>query len=100
METIEFGPATTTMRALVTSVTDEQLTLPTPCEKYTVGDLVEHIGGLALAFAGAARKEETPGSEQGGSGDVSRLEPGWRDRIDRSLAELAEAWQDRPPTTG
>lgn len=94
METIEFGPATTTMRALVTSVTDEQLTLPTPCEKYTVGDLVEHIGGLALAFAGAARKEETPGSEQGGSGDASRLEPGWRDRIDRSLAELAEAWQD------
>jgi len=94
MSTIDFGPATSTMRELVASVTDEQLTAPTPCTKYAVGDLVEHIGGLAAAFAGAARKQPTPGSEQGGSGDASRLEPGWRERIDRDLADLAEAWRD------
>jgi len=94
MTTIDFAPATSTLRELVASVTDEQLTWSTPCEKYAVGDLVEHIGGLAAAFAGAARKQPTPGSEQGGSGDASRLEPGWRDRIDRDLADLAEAWRD------
>jgi uncharacterized protein (TIGR03086 family) len=94
MDSIDFAPATTTMRGLVASVTDEQLTSPTPCEKYTVGDLVEHIGGLAAAFTGAARKQVVPGSEEGGSGDATRLEAGWRDRIDRDLAELAEAWRD------
>ena len=94
MDTIDFAPATTTLRELVASVTDEQLSAPTPCTDYTVGDLVEHIGGLAAAFAGAARKEPVPGSERGGSGDASRLEPGWRERIDRSLADLAEAWRD------
>lgn len=94
METIDFGPATTTMRRLVRGVTDDQLDLPTPCEKYAVGDLVEHIGGLTLAFTGAARKEPVPGAENGGSGDARRLEPGWRDRIDRDLAALVDAWRD------
>ncbi|WGX97346.1 TIGR03086 family metal-binding protein [Nocardioides sp. L-11A] len=94
MTTLDLGPATTTLRDLVTSVGDDQLALPTPCSAYSVGDLVDHVGGLAIAFTGAARKEPVPGAEQGGSGDASRLEPGWRDRIDRSLAELAEAWRD------
>jgi uncharacterized protein (TIGR03086 family) len=94
METIDFGPATATMRRLVTQVTDDQLTGSTPCDKYTVGDLVDHIGGLTLAFTGAARKERVPGTEGGGSGDASRLEPGWRDRIARDLDGLAEAWAD------
>jgi uncharacterized protein (TIGR03086 family) len=94
MDSLDFAPATSTMRTLVASVTDDQLTNPTPCDKYTVGDLVEHIGGLAMAFTDAARKRVGPGSAQGGSGDASRLEPGWRDQIDASLAELAEAWRD------
>lgn len=94
MTTLDLGPATTTMRALVASVTDEQLSLPTPCTEYTVGDLVEHVGGLAIAFTGAARKQAVPGADQGGSGDASRLEAGWRDRIDADLAELAVAWRD------
>ncbi len=94
MTTLDLGPATTTLRGLVASVTDDQLTLPTPCTEYAVGDLVDHIGGLAVAFTGAARKQPAPGSGQGGSGDASRLEPGWRDRIDADLAELAEAWRD------
>jgi uncharacterized protein (TIGR03086 family) len=94
MDIIDFGPATTSLRELVASVTDDQLSGSTPCPDYTVGDLVEHVGGLAIAFAGAARKQPTPGSEQGGSGDASRLEPGWRERIDRGLADLAEAWRD------
>ncbi len=94
MDTIDFTPATATLRDLAASVTDEQLTAPTPCTDYTVGDLLDHIGGLAAAFAGAARKEPVPGSERGGSGDGSRLEPGWRERIDGHLADLAEAWRD------
>ncbi|WP_215812600.1 TIGR03086 family metal-binding protein [Nocardioides sp. WV_118_6] len=92
MDLIDFVPATATLRDLVASVTDDQLGAPTPCPDYTVGDLVEHVGGLAIAFAGAARKQPVPGAEEGGSGDASRLEPGWRTRIDTDLADLAAAW--------
>ncbi len=94
MTTLDLGPATSTLADLVTSVGDEQLALPTPCTEYAVGDLVEHVGGLAVAFTGAARKQPVPGSEQGGTGDASRLEPGWRERIAADLAELAEAWRE------
>lgn len=94
MSTLDLGPATATLADLVGAVRDDQLTSPTPCSDYTVGDLVDHLGGLAVAFTGAARKEQVPGAEQGGTGDASRLEPGWRDRIAADLAELAHAWRD------
>jgi uncharacterized protein (TIGR03086 family) len=95
METFDFGPATSTMSRLVVGVTDEQLGAPTPCTKYTVADLVDHIGGLAMAFTGAARKTPVPGASAGRIAvDGSRLEPVWRDRIARDLAQLAEAWRD------
>ena len=92
MDPLDFGPATTTMARLVTGVTDDQLTARTPCPDYTVADLADHIGGLAFAFTASARKGDVPGG--GGSGDGSRLEDGWRERIVAQLAELAEAWRD------
>lgn len=94
MSILDLGPATTSLAELVTSVDDDQLALPTPCTDYAVGDLVDHVGGLALAFTGAARKEPVPGAEEGGTGDASRLEPGWRERIAADLASLAEAWRE------
>jgi uncharacterized protein (TIGR03086 family) len=94
METFDFGPATTTMSRLVRGVTDEQLAASTPCPDYTVADLIDHIGGLTVAFTGAATKTPVPGAASGGSGDGSRLEPGWRDRIATDLERLAEAWRD------
>ena len=92
MDPLDFGPATTTMAALVTGVTDDQLDARTPCPDYTVADLVDHIGGLAFAFTASARKDDVPGG--GGSGDGSRLEDGWRERIVTQLAELEAAWRD------
>ena len=53
---IDLTPAARQMAALIEGVRDDQLTDPTPCPDYTVGDLVEHVGGLALAFTNAARK--------------------------------------------
>jgi Mycothiol maleylpyruvate isomerase N-terminal domain len=38
-------------------VTDDALDRPTPCEQLRLRDLVAHVGGLALAFTAAARKE-------------------------------------------
>lgn len=93
MTTPDLEPATSALATLVTGVRDDQLSSPTPCTAYAVGDLVDHIGGLTLAFTGAARKEQVPGSEQGGTGDASSLEPGWRERIGNDLVALAAAWR-------
>jgi len=93
MTTIDFRPTTTELARLVRSVEDHQLGDPTPCPDYTVADLLDHIGGLALAFTLSARKEEIPGGGNA-SGDGSRLEDGWRDRISDQLGQLGQAWLD------
>ncbi len=93
METIDFEPATSAVARLVRGVRDDQLGNPTPCPAYTVADLLDHVGGLSLAFRCSATREPIPG---GGNpeGDGSRLEAGWRDRIAGDLGALADAWRD------
>jgi len=82
------------MADLLDGITDDQLDAPTPCEKYRLGDLVEHIGGLAAAFTAAAAKDLGPFTSQAPSGDAARLGDDWRTRIPRQLAALAQAWRE------
>lgn len=96
----DLTPAADRLAALVQGVADDQLGGVTPCPAYTLGDLLEHVGGLAMAFTAAARKEDLPGSAQGPSGDASRLEVGWRIRVSSDLHALAEAWRDPTAWTG
>ena len=49
-------PAAAEMARLVNGVRDDQLGGPTPCPEYTLGDLLEHVHGLSLAFTMAARR--------------------------------------------
>lgn len=90
----DLGPATRTLAGLVGGVRDDQLTAPTPCAEYTLGDLVEHVGGLALAFTRAATKSFTPGATHSAGGDAARLPADWRTSISAQLDALAEAWRD------
>ncbi|MBA2325759.1 MAG: TIGR03086 family protein [Actinobacteria bacterium] len=92
--TVDLEPAARRMADLVRGVPDELLDAATPCPEYTLGDLVDHVGGLALAFTAAATKAKDDASAQGPSGDASRLGDDWRTRIPRDLAALAEAWRD------
>ena len=98
--TLDLEPATKVMAELVAHVTDDQLGDPTPCPDYTLGDLLDHVGGLALAFTAAATKETAALAGQGPAGDASRLGEDWRTRIPRDLAELAHAWRDPNAWTG
>jgi len=89
---VDLRPTTTALAALVRGVRDDQLTSKTPCPDYSVADLLDHIGGLAVAFTHAARKDDlTPHAP---SVDGSRLENGFRDRIPTALGDLGQAWQD------
>ncbi len=97
---VDLGPGAQRLAELVARVKDEELGHPTPCPAYTVGDLIDHVGGLALAFTAAARKDTGGLTEQSPSGQASRLEPGWRARIPSDLRTLARAWQEADAWTG
>ncbi|HEY3140863.1 MAG TPA: TIGR03086 family metal-binding protein [Acidimicrobiales bacterium] len=102
MTIVNLEPATRHMADLVAGVGDDLLDRPTPCLEYTLGDLLDHIGGLALAFTGAAAKSTSgPGSQRRqGEGDVANLDDDWRTRIPKDLEALAEAWRDPEAWTG
>jgi uncharacterized protein (TIGR03086 family) len=92
---IDLTPATRRTAGLLASIPDSALGDPTPCAKYTLGDMLHHLDGLALAFTWAATKDpKTAQSASGPSGDAALLEDGWRERIPERLDALARAWQD------
>lgn len=91
---IDLGPAARRMSDLLAAVPDGLLTAPTPCEKYALGDLIDHVGGLSIGLAAAARKDLGPLTSGGSAGDATRLGADWRTRIPEDLAGLAEAWRD------
>lgn len=100
LDRCDLGPATSRLAALLQDVTDAQLDAVTPCPDYRLGDLIEHVGGLALAFAAAAKKAGGEIVEQGGAGDATRLPKDWRTRIPADLDALAVAWRDPASWTG
>ena len=92
--TVDLGPAARRLASLVASVAHHDLARPTPCPAYALGDLIDHVGGLAIAFAAAASKERSERTEQPRPGDAARLSADWRERIPRDLDALALAWDD------
>ena len=95
MSTLDLRPAVTATAAVVAAVPDDDLTGRTPCPDWSVADLLDHLGGLAVAFTMSARKQ--PLDMTGGPVvDGSRLEPGWRDRIVSALHELGDTWATTP----
>ena len=95
MDIVDLGPAAQRLADLVARVNDDELGQPTPCPAYTLGDLIDHVGGLALAFTAAANKDIGSTYVNGvRPGDASRLGQDWRARIQRDLGTLAQAWRE------
>ena len=91
----DLGTAAHEMARLVNGVRDDQLGDPTPCPAYALGDLLQHVRGLAEAFTLAARKEQPPGgSKRPPQGDASQLRGDWRGEIAEWLDRLVDAWAD------
>jgi uncharacterized protein (TIGR03083 family) len=99
IDTVDLGPAAQRLADLVARVTDDELGNPTPCPAYTVGDLVEHLGGMALAFTAAANKDRNEHNERAGSG----MPRGWTmtggpgSRVTSQLSDKPGATQTRGP---
>jgi uncharacterized protein (TIGR03086 family) len=95
----DLTPATDMLARVISGISDQQLTAPTPCRDVTVAALLDHVDGLTLAFAGAAAKDLEAGRHTP-SADAARLAPQWRTRIPERLALLAAAWRDDGAWTG
>ncbi len=95
----DLAPAAERLADLVLNVPDSMLGEPTPCSEYTLGDLLDHVGGFAVGFAAAAGKP-TGDTQPPPPGDASQLEDGWRTRIARDLRAMADAWSDPQAWTG
>ena len=96
---LDLGPQATVVARLVAGVPDARLADGTPCPKYSVGELLAHLAGLAVAFRDAGRKDLGPPTDTAGD-VVPSLPEGWREELPRVLDELAEAWRDPEAWTG
>src|SRR5664279_3078715 len=97
---LDLGSATSVLTKLIEGIRDDQLAAPTPCRRTTVGDLLDHVDGLSLAFTAAATKTALDGGSQAPSADATRLGPDWRSRIPERLADLAQAWRAQAAWSG
>jgi len=91
---IDLRPAAARTAALLQNVGDDQLGAPTPCASSTVGDLADHVGTVAKAFAVKAGGDGTGAGNSGPppAPSAANLELGWRQRIANDLDVLAVAW--------
>ncbi|MEU0496925.1 TIGR03086 family metal-binding protein [Mycobacterium sp. NPDC006124] len=79
---------------VLAGVTDDQLDGATPCEKLTLRQVVAHLGGLAAAFAAAARKDLGEMTDSPPGAEAFELDGDWRSRYPDNLALLADAWRE------
>ncbi|MET8751950.1 TIGR03086 family metal-binding protein [Streptomyces sp. NPDC004667] len=98
--TLGLGPQAGIVARLVAGVPDTGLGDRTPCPAYTVGDLLGHLAGLAVAFRDAARKDLGPTTDTAPGAAAPALSASWRADLPRVLDELAEAWEDPAARTG
>ena len=72
---------------LVEGVRDDQLDAATPCTKFRVRDLLNHLFQVAVEFQKAARAEDMDFADQ-----PDHLNGDWRGRFATEVDALAEAW--------
>ncbi|MFE1309431.1 TIGR03086 family metal-binding protein [Streptomyces sp. NPDC058755] len=97
---LDLGPQTRILARLAESVTDDQLSGPTPCPDLAVRNLLGHLLGLSVAFRDAARKDLGTNTDTPPNTVLPDLGPGWREELPKVLDELADAWRDPAAWTG
>jgi uncharacterized protein (TIGR03086 family) len=99
---LDFDPPVRQLRALLLGIAEDDLVSPTPCDEWTVGDLLDHLMDITRAFTQAAQKlTDAPGtSTPAPFPSAANLPPHWRSRLPVMLEELATAWKDPAAWTG
>lgn len=91
--TVNLTPAARRLSEIVQQIDDDQLGAPTP-SGIPVADMLDHVGGLVVAFAAAAAKDLGSVTATPPAPDGDRLGAAWRTEIPQALTALARAWTD------
>ncbi|RFU39742.1 TIGR03086 family protein [Actinomadura logoneensis] len=89
----DFEPAAHRLAGVLAGIPGDGLEAPTPCADLSVAALLDHVNGLTRAFGEVARKTRETGSRPPRP-DAANLPADWRERIDRQLKDLVEAWRE------
>lgn len=89
----DLGPAAEQMTRLIEGVSPDDLGAPTPCRDYTLGDLLDHVATLTLAFSDKAATGDQPDVPPPPPGDAAHLPDDWQTRVPADLSALADAWR-------
>ncbi|MEU9204697.1 TIGR03086 family metal-binding protein [Streptomyces sp. NPDC048332] len=90
---LDLGPAARQIAGMLTAIDDARLSGPTPCPDVTVGAMLAHVEGLAVAFRDAARKELGATTDTAPSVESGVLDDGWRATLPAALDEMVAAWR-------
>ncbi|MFE2963064.1 TIGR03086 family metal-binding protein [Streptomyces sp. NPDC059340] len=99
-DTFDLGPQALIVARLAAGTTQEQLDRATPCPGLAVHNMLGHLGGLAVAFRDAGRKDLGVTTDTDPGSVVPDIGPDWRAALPKALDELAEAWRDPAAWTG
>lgn len=88
----DLRPAAAELARLVAGVHEDRLGGPTPCEHFTVTNLLEHVVEFVEVFTSNARKEEPV---LGGG-----LPADWQTSLPPRVTDMAAAWQDESAWQG
>lgn len=99
-DTFDLGPQALVVARLAAEMTQEQLDRDTPCPGLAVHHMLGHLGGLAVAFRDAGRKDLGVTTDTNPGSVVPDIGPDWRETLPKVLDELAEAWRDPAAWTG
>lgn len=90
---LDLGPAARQIAGMLAAIDDARLPGPTPCPDVTVGAMLAHVEGLAVAFRDAARKELGATTDTAPSVESGVLADGWRSTLPAALDEMVAAWR-------
>ncbi|MGY5130016.1 maleylpyruvate isomerase N-terminal domain-containing protein [Streptomyces nigrescens] len=100
---IDLKPACRQIIDVLAGVGDEQLTKPTPCTEYTVGDLIVHVGEAAQGFTMIARKDSSEGGDTEPAAEPATVSPSdqWQTASPRRCGRSGRhGMTQRPGMTG
>jgi len=90
---IDLKPACRGMVELLRHVTDDQLAGPTPCDEYTVGDLVDHVDQVSCGSI-LLVQPDLDAVHRPISSFAPRVGADWRDEVAGHVRVLGDAWDD------
>ncbi|WP_406090831.1 TIGR03086 family metal-binding protein [Streptomyces sp. NBC_01013] len=90
---LDLEPAARQIAGMLDTIDDARLSGPTPCPDVTVGAMLAHVEGLAVAFRDAARKELGATTDTAPSVESGVLTDGWRSTLPTALDEMVAAWR-------